>query len=173
MSMAVQWSDMFPVPPGEERPKTEMALVALPTQGRAEREHLYQWIVGEENYVAGKFDDQRNGHDDSMRTHHVKQDGEGFWFRQIVQYYDRARVFFEQAEEVRKMADKIETVSNEDAYKRKRKLEHDARHLEMRGQQALCKAFMTAKGCVESSIRVYGPLPKPGLSSGNVEEWTE
>lgn len=43
----------------------------------------------------------------------------------------------------------------------------------MRGQQALAKAMMTAKGCVESSIRVFGPLPKPGMSSGYVEPWEE
>lgn len=146
------WGEMFPVKEGEPRPRTDKKLVALPTQGRPEREHLYQWIVGEEEYVAGKFDDQRDGHDDSLRVHGM--DPEGFWFRQIVQYYDRARLAFDAAQECELEGD------------------HDsARKFRMRGQQALVKAMMTAKGCVESSIRVFGPLPKPGLSSGYVEEW--
>lgn len=134
-----------------ERQHTDTVSVALPTQGRAEREHLYRWIVGEEEYVAGKFDDQRPDHDDEMRDSHLNP--EGFWFRQIVQYYDRARIFFNEA------------LSLEEG-------DPHRREMEQRGQQALAKAMMTAKGCVESSIRVYGPLPKPGLSSGNVEEWT-
>lgn len=126
--------------------------VSLPTQGRAERAHLYRWIAEEEEYVAGKFDDQRQGHDDSLREDGM--DSMGFWFRQITQYYDRARVFLEEARRCRADGD-LET----------------ARQLELRGQQALAKGFMTAKGCVESSIRVFGGLPKPGLSSGYVEEW--
>lgn len=146
------WGEMFPVKEGEPRPKTNRGGVLLPTQGRAEREHLYEWIVGEEGYVAGKFDDQRDGHDDAMRTHHLEP--EGFWFRQIVQYYDRARLAFAGADEMELEGD------------------HEAaRQLRMRGQQALAKAMMTAKGAVESSIRVFGPMPKPGLSSGYVEEW--
>lgn len=154
--MILQWSDFFPVPEGYQRPTTEVESVPLPTQGRLERQHLYEWIVGEESYVAGKFDDQRDGHDDSMRKHGMSQDGEGFWFRQIVQYYDRARLFLDQAKSLHQEG------------------QHEAaRNLEMRGQQALAKAFMTAKGCVESSIRVFGPLPKPGLSSGYVEEWID
>ena len=145
----MDWSK-FPVPEGAPRPKTQTALVGLPTQGRLEREHLYLWVVDEENYVASKFDDQRDGHDDSLREEGVGP--QGFWFRQIVQYYDRARLFFEEAE---------------------REEDPEIKRLfQMRGQQALAKGFMTAKGCVESSIRVFGPLPKPGLSSGYVEEWT-
>lgn len=126
--------------------------VALPTQGRPEREHLYEWIIGEEEYVAGKFDDQRDGHDDSLLNDGL--DSMGFWFRQIFQYYDRARLAFAAANECEADGD-----------------EESARKLRLRGQQALCKGFMTAKGCCESSIRIFGDLPKPGLSSGNVEEW--
>ncbi len=169
----IQWEDLFPVPEGQPRPQTEMALVSLPTQGRAEREHLYLWVVGEEGYVSGKFDDQRNGHDDSMRKHHLSQDGEGFWFRQIVQYYDRARLSFNAAEELRDFANQIDSMTDSESHAKAKRLRRDARFQEMKAQQALCKAFMTAKGAVESSIRVYGPLPKPGLSSGNVEEWVE
>lgn len=126
-------------------------LYALPTQGRAERLHLYRWVRAEENYVAGKFDDQRDGHDESMLVDHMRN--EGFWLRQIVQYYDRARIFFDAA---------LDSSDPE-----------EIRHLQMRGQQALAKAFMTAKGAVESSIRVFGPLPAPGVSSGNVEPWED
>lgn len=36
------------------------------------------------------------------------------------------------------------------------------------GRQALVKATMTMRGCVESSVRVHGPLPKPGVSSGTI-----
>lgn len=121
----------------------------LKLQGRPERAQLYRWVNGEEAYVAGKFDDQRNGHDQSMAERHMEP--EGFWLRQIVQYYDRARLFFDAARD------------EPDAYAR--------RHLEQRGQQALAKAFMTAKGCVESSIRVFGDLPEPGHNSGEVHEW--
>jgi hypothetical protein len=120
----------------------------LPLQGRSERDQLYRWMCAEEKYVAGKFDDQRNGHDQEMAEHHFHDDG--FWLRQIVQYYDRARVFFDAAQE-----------------------EHGEtkRHLEMRGQQAVVKAMMTAKGAVESTIRVFGNLPEPGHSSGEVRAW--
>ena len=118
----------------------------LPTQGRSERVHLYQWIAGEEGYVHGKFNDQRDGHDQTLKDY----DLEAFWIRQVVQYYDRAAAFLKAAKE------------SEGA---------DRRHLEQRAQQAMAKAMMTAKGMVESSIRVYGPMPKPGVSSGEVEEW--
>jgi hypothetical protein len=122
--------------------------VALPTQGRAERAHLYEWICGEEEYVAGKFDDQRDGHDQTFRDYDI----DAFWVRQIVQYFDRARVFLDAA--------KASGSSN-----------RSQRHLEMRAQQAIVKAMMTCKGMAESSIRVYGPLPTPGVSSGEIREW--
>jgi hypothetical protein len=153
----------FPTHPGP-RATTEIAWVELPTQGRAERAHLYDWIVKEESYVAGKFDDQRAGHDDSMKEEHLSADG--FWFRQIVQYYDRARIAFRVAAEMREKANN--TMTDHEA---RSKAQRQARYMEMKGQQALAKAMMTSKGCVESSIRCFGPLPKPGLSSGDVEEW--
>jgi hypothetical protein len=117
----------------------------LPLMGRDERLHLYRWVAREERYVADKFDDQRDGHDASLRD-----DLADFWERQIIQYYDRARVFLAAAAEAEG---------------------DDRRHLEQRAQQAMAKAMMTAKGLVESSIRVFGPLPKPGVPSGQVEEW--
>lgn len=120
---------------------------ALPLQGRRERQHLYEWVTLEEEYVAGKFDDERDGHDAAL----ARYDFHDFWYRQIVQYLDRATVFLHGASNAT------------DDTKR--------RHLEMRAQQALAKAMMTAKGCVESSIRVYGPLPTPGVPSGEVSVW--
>lgn len=131
----------------------------LTLQDRPERAQLYRWVNGEESYVAGKFDDQRNGHDDAMREQHLHN--EGFWLRQIVQYYDRARIFFDAAADLRATADE----RGADAIR--------AREMELRGQQALAKAFMTAKGCVESSIRVFGNLPEPGHNSGEVHEWKD
>lgn len=140
----VIWSDIEYVPP----------TVALPTQGRAERLHLYNWITEEEVYVAGKFDDERQGHDHSMKTEGV----EGFWLRQIVQYYDRATIFFAEARAQREAGGEGS--------------ERVACFFEKKAQQALAKAMMTAKGCVESSIRVYGNMPRPGYPSGDILDWT-
>lgn len=128
---------------------TTPEFVPLPTQGRRERAHLYEWITQEEKYVAGKFDDQRAGHDDTLRHYDVDE----FWTRQVMQYYDRARQFLRAA------AEETETDTR--------------RHLEQRAQQAIVKAMMTAKGFAECSIRVYGPLPQPGVSSGEVREWLD
>lgn len=118
---------------------------SLPLQGRKERMHLYDWVYAEEEYVAGKFDDQRNGHDDTLKVY----DLDAFWKRQVVQYLDRAKLYLEGAA--------IETN------------ETRKRVLELWAQQAMAKCMMTAKGMVESSIRVYGPLPKPGVPSGEIE----
>lgn len=160
--------DLFPTHPGP-RATTVLDNVALPTQGRAERAHLYGWISEEERYVADKFDDQRSGHDDSLKNEGMNE--EGFWFRQIVQYLDRARIAFQAAHEFRQEAERL-SMTDESQHGHRRKYEQMTRVQEMKAQQALAKAMMTAKGCVESSIRVFGPLPKPGLSSGNVEDWT-
>ena len=162
--------EKFPSHPGK-RPRTEIQSFSLPTQSRAERLHLYQWIAEEENYVAGKFDDQRDGHDESLISEGMND--EGFWFRQIVQYLDRARIAFQAAHEFRNIAEQYsKSVTSEEHRAKSNRYSEMARMQEMKGQQALAKAMMTTKGCVESSIRVFGPLPKPGLSSGNVEEWT-
>jgi hypothetical protein len=119
----------------------------LPLQHKPERKHLYSWMAVEELYVADKFDDQRSHHDYFIRNH----DLDGFWFRQVVQYLDRARAFLESAQ--------ISEGVNQ-------------RNLELLAQQALAKGMMTFKGLVESSIRVYGDLPAPGVSSGEIKEWT-
>jgi hypothetical protein len=103
---------------------------------KPEREEWLAWYAAEIRYADAKFDDQRNGHDDSMRVDGLGQDG--FWFGQIFQYADRARLFG------------MDT---------------------LQGRQALAKLAMTAIGAVESSIRVHGPLPEPGLSSGYIEHW--
>ena len=39
------------------------------------------------------------------------------------------------------------------------------------GRQALAKAAMVVIAAVESSVRVYGPLPEPGHTSGEIVEW--
>jgi hypothetical protein len=104
-----------------------------------------------------------------MRASHL--DRGGFWFRQITQYYDRARIAFEGAIDLHKAASEIESMTDTNSYLKARRLKAQARQLEMKGQQALAKAMMTAKGAAESSIRVFGPMPKPGVSSGNVEIW--
>jgi hypothetical protein len=123
----------------------------LPIQGKPERRHLYRWVKEEEEYVHGKFDDQRQGHDNSFHDDGMA----GFWTRQIVQYLDRANDWLVEAAGCR-------SIGNDE----------DGRILEMKAQQAICKAMMTAKGCAESSIRVFGPLPRPGLSSSaGVQPW--
>lgn len=122
-------------------------LFALPLQGRRERQHLYEWVTVEEEYVAGKFDDERDGHDAAL----ARYDFEEFWMRQIIQYLDRARLSLNAA------------ATN--PHKESRRL------FELRAQQAIAKAMMTAKGCAESSIRVFGPLPTPGVPSGEVSDW--
>ena len=126
---------------------------SLPNQGKPERAHLHRWMAEEEDYVYAKYDDgrgQREDHDQHLREEGVA----GFWQRQIVQYYDRAQIFLDGAREAREAGK-----------------EEDARHLELRAQQAMVKAMMTAKGLVESCIRVYGDLPMPGLPSGDVRPW--
>lgn len=65
---------------------TSRGFFPLPTGGRSEREHLYRWISEEEIYASNKFKDLRGDHDEHMRRTHMKMDG--FWFGQIVQYYD-------------------------------------------------------------------------------------
>lgn len=39
------------------------------------------------------------------------------------------------------------------------------------GRQQLAKCFATLSGCIESMIRVYGPLPTPRYPSGYVHTW--
>jgi hypothetical protein len=148
--------------------------VPLPVQGKEERRHLYLWMRGEEEYVVGKFDIdhevQRRQHDEHMRDHHVSHGG--WWVRQIVQYYDRANMFFAEAASLRDQAKRFASITDEDTHKKRQKLERDATHLELRAKQAIVKAMMTAKGCAESAIRVYGNLPMPGVPSGEVQPWT-
>lgn len=121
--------------------------VGLPTYARPERQQFYLWKVAEEAYAEEKFAGQRDTeHDASLATYDLAD----WWQRQIVQYLDRARLYLEGAKDA----------------------EGDQRrHLEQLAQQALAKATMTAQGAVESSIRVFGDLPKPGLPSGYVEPW--
>lgn len=124
----------------------------LPLQGKTERRHLYEWVTEEEEYVAGKFDGQRDGHDETLKNYDIEE----FWVRQIVQYLDRARHALQLAGDLKSEGESIK-----------------ARTMEMKAQQAMAKCMMTAKALVESSIRVYGPLPKPAESSGYVYPWME
>ena len=39
------------------------------------------------------------------------------------------------------------------------------------GRQALAKAAMVVIAAVESAVRVHGPLPEPGHTSGEIVEW--
>lgn len=39
------------------------------------------------------------------------------------------------------------------------------------GRQALAKAAMVVIACVEGAEKVYGPLPAPGYTSGEIVEW--
>ncbi len=123
---------------------------ALPLQGRPERRHLYRWVREEEVYVHTKFNDERNGHDTNLATRDLSR----FWVPQVVQYYDRATLYLDGSKHALQGGDTAE-----------------ARFLELKAQQAMCKAMMTAKGMVESSIRVFGPLPMPGVSSGEIAKW--
>lgn len=40
------------------------------------------------------------------------------------------------------------------------------------GRQALGKLVVTLLHCLETSVLVYGDMPKPGVSSGEIEPWT-
>ncbi len=40
------------------------------------------------------------------------------------------------------------------------------------GRQALAKYVATAVGMLDSVQRVHGPLPAPGVPSGEISEWT-
>lgn len=131
-------------------PDTYPETYGLPIQNKPERLHLYKWIEGEEVYVANKFDSQRELHDQSMSS----ADGfEQWWVRQIVQYLDRAKQFLKAAEECVNLDDQAV--------------------LQYKAQQAIAKCMMTTKGCAESSIRVYGTLPQPGVTSGEIHEWID
>jgi hypothetical protein len=40
------------------------------------------------------------------------------------------------------------------------------------GRQQLGKLIATATHCLETAVMVHGRLPKPGVPSGEIEEWT-
>lgn len=123
---------------------------------RPETQHLEHWCSVESDYANAKFDPaQRERHDDTLRQYNLD-----FWIPQVQQYFGRARAFITGALELR-----MGSMTPED--------EEKAIHLEKMAEQAVCKAFMTAQGFAESMIRVFGELPKPGLSSGYVEPWEE
>jgi len=126
--------------------------VPLPTNGRAERFHLYEWIVEEEVYVQGKF--ERGAFSLELNDEGMKDPNLLWWERQIMQYMDRARLALNAAESFREDGD-----------------EDKARFMELKAQQAHAKLMMTAKGCVEASIRAFGNMPLPGVESGDVREW--
>ena len=41
------------------------------------------------------------------------------------------------------------------------------------GRQAMMKCYMTLGGFIESMVRVHGSLPTPGVTSGEIREWSE
>lgn len=119
---------------------------------QTEREHLHEWEELESGYVEDKFftDDKiETAHDDTLRRYDLNE----FWLNQVTQYYGRAQTFLSAIK------------SNPDIS------EKDKRDLERRAQQALAKAYMTARDLVASSIRVYGALPAPGVPSGEISQW--
>ncbi len=129
---------------------TDPDWIALPLQGKPERRHLYEWVTLEEVYVEKKFGSQRGSHDETL----MLTDLSAFWTRQIVQYLDRAELFLGGYH--RSCLDKEEPDTK----------------LKLAAQQAMAKCMMTSKGLVESSIRVFGPLPLPGVPSGEIKEWS-
>lgn len=42
-----------------------------------------------------------------------------------------------------------------------------------KGRQALGKAIVTLMHCLETGIQVYGDMPEPGHTTGEVREWTD
>jgi hypothetical protein len=109
--------------------------VELDTYNKPEREQLLRWLQQEEAYVESKFQDERLTHDLSWQTNIDK-----FWVPQVIQYFDRARLFLEGG-------------------------------MYPQALQALAKAMMTSKGCLESAIRVYGDLPRGGVPSGEIRTY--
>lgn len=102
------------------------------------KQHLNAWVREETKYAGRKFGHTSRGeHDEAMREEQIGPDS--WWYRQIHQYIDRARLFG------------LDTPQ---------------------GRQALAKAMMTMHGAVESSIRVFGPMPQPGVPSGEIQEWS-
>lgn len=101
------------------------------------KKHLNAWAREEAKYASKKFGHSVRGeHDAEMEAEQVGEDS--WWYRQIHQYIDRARLFG------------LETPQ---------------------GRQALAKAMLAMHGAVESSIRVFGPMPLPGVPSGEIQEW--
>lgn len=119
--------------------------VALPLYGMHERIHLYKWMVLEEAYVAEKYGHLRDHQDEMMKTSF------GWWIDYVFRYLSAANTFWQAS---------LEATDPE-----------MERGLQLRAQQAMAKAAMTAKDLVASSIRTFGNLPAPATSSGNIEEW--
>lgn len=138
----MKWDELTNVP----------STIGLPTNGKAERAHLYFWITEEEIYVNGKF--ERGAFSLDLNDEGMQDPNLEWWERQIMQYMDRARIALKAAQVFREGGD-----------------EDKARFMEMKAQQALAKLMMTSKGCVEASIRAFGNMPMPGVESGDVREW--
>lgn len=125
----------------------------LPTFGRPERHHFYAWKAQEEHYAEEKFaeeyDQRTTDHDASWGP--LGNDFGTWWHRQIGNYLMRAARYMDGITEDTRP--------------------EDAQELRQLAAQAVAKAAMTAQGCAESMIRTFGPMPKPGLSSGSIEPW--
>lgn len=130
-----------------------------PKNGRPERDYWHEWGHAEEKYVVEKFglggsEGIRNDHDESFFD---ANDSMIFWGPQVTQYLDRARMYLDGYNVVRRHADR----------------QRDAQRLKLLGMQALAKAATTAHDMVESAIRVHGELPEPGQPSGEISEWQQ
>lgn len=58
---------------------------------KPERAHLERWRQLELEYADTKFDHQRVGHDTRLKEEQLADDS--WWFGQIFQYVDRARIY--------------------------------------------------------------------------------
>lgn len=64
----------------------------MPDPVRPERSQIRQWVRQERVYADNKFDGmQRGDHDEEMKESGIEEDS--WWYNQIMQYVDRARMF--------------------------------------------------------------------------------
>lgn len=128
--------------------------ISVPLNGdRPERQQWLEWLVIEQEYADTKYFEERTKQDDSLRAYDI----DSYWVQYMHSYLCRARIWLEAAFELSLMSDP--------------ESQEKARNLENLAKQAIAKTSMVAKDFVESAIRVYGELPKPGLPSGNIEVW--
>lgn len=123
----------------------------MPTYGRATRRHVFKWIREE----IAKYLYQPGSKYSDMQAQYDRQDASWqqggfseFWDPHLEGYLGRVRQHFQAAYET-----DSPTVRN--------------LHI-AKAQQALAKCLTTMIDCVESSVRVHGPLPQPGVPSSEI-----